>query len=255
MQQYILNDDKLLIRKAEDKLNICEKRAVMTCTGFLNDREQSVLSEAIKPYGDIRTLFYGGYDDAERRILVFLPEYFELEDDMPLTAVRASYYRDYELSHRDFLGALTGSGISREAVGDILVDKGAHTADIIIKKDIKDFVLSEIKNAGRAALDITEIPLSSLHIPVVKTEVFTDTVASPRLDAVAAAGFGISRENASSLVRGGKVFVNRVICQSPDKPVPDGALVNAAGYGKFKVYISGNVSKKGRMFLRIEKFV
>lgn len=255
MQEYLLGDDKLLIRKAEDKMNICEKRGMISCTGFLNEREQGVLEQAIRPYSGIRMLFYGGYDDAQRRMLVFLPEYFELEDDQPLSAVRASYYKEYELSHRDFLGSLTGAGISRDAVGDILVDKDAHTADIIIKNDIKDFVLSEIKNAGRAALDIKEISLSSLHIPIEKTEVFSDTVASPRLDAVASAGFGISRENASSLIRSGKVFVNRVICQAPDKAVPDGAVINAAGYGKFRVYITGSISKKGRMFLKIEKFI
>ncbi len=255
MQEYLLSDDKLLIRKAEDKMNICEKRGTVSCTGFLNEREQAVLEQALKPYSGTKMMFYGGYDGAQRRVLVFLPEYFEIEDSMPLCAVRASYYKDYELSHRDFLGSLTGSGISRDAVGDILVDKDAHTADIIIKNDIRDFVVSEIKNAGRAALEIKEIPLSSLHIPVEKTEIFSDTVASPRLDAVAAAGFGISRENAVSLVRSGRVFVNRVIWQSPDKIVPDGAVINAAGYGKFKVFITGSVSKKGRMFLKIEKFI
>ena len=255
MQEYLFGDDKLLVRKAEDKMNICEKRGIICCTGFLNEREQGVLENSIKPYSGMRMLFYGGYDDAQRRILVFLPEYFELADDPPLSAVRAAYYKDYELSHRDFLGSLTGAGISRDAVGDILVDKEAHTADIIIKNDIKDFVLSEIKNAGRAALDIKEITLSALHIPLEKKEVFSDTVASPRLDAVTAAGFGISRENASSLVRSGKVFVNRVIWQSPDKSVPDGAVINAVGYGKFRVYITGSISKKGRMFLRIEKYI
>lgn len=252
----ILNDeDKLLIRKAEDKMRIADENYMLTSTGFLSDREQSVLSENIKPLSpELKILFFGGYDDSLRRTLVFLPEYLDLYENSPICALRASYYRDYELSHRDFLGAILGLGLSRDAVGDILVDKTSHSADIIIKNEIKDFLLSEFKTAGRATVTLKEIPFSSLNIPAERTITITDTVASPRIDSIASSGFGISREKAVTLIKSGNVFVNRVICTSPDRSVPDGATVNASGYGKFKVYITGNTSKKGRLFIKIEKY-
>ena len=180
-----------------------------------------------------------------------------------MAAIRCSYYKEYDLNHRDFLGALMGLGIEREAVGDIIVSKKACRADIIVQREILPFILSELSSAGRAALKVTEIPLSELENAEREVVTVTDTVASPRIDAIASSGFGVSRENAASLVKSGKVYVDRRLVTDPDRPVSDGALVNAQGYGKFKVYITGkfrvyipgNLSKKGRMFVKIERYV
>ncbi len=247
-------EEKLLVRRALDKLNASEKRYKIMSTGFLNEKEQAILKENIAATDTVNVEMNGGYEDAERMAMVFIPEYCDINDEPQFCALRASYYKDYELTHRDFLGALLGLGISRETVGDILVDKELHTADIIVKTEIKEFILSELKNAGRASLDLKEISLGELHFPKRETEMIRDTVASPRADAIVSSGFGISRDNASTLIKSGRVYINRVICQSPDKTVPDKATVNAVGYGKFKLRITDSVSKKGRIFVEIEKY-
>ena len=72
---------------------------------------------------------FGGYGDAERQMLVYLPEYMDEEslywDDSPVACLRAVYYEGDSLTHRDFLGALMGAGVARETVGDICVGKGS----------------------------------------------------------------------------------------------------------------------------------
>ncbi len=250
----LTDEEKLLVRTLLDKMRLCEKRYCAVSSGFLNEREQSVAAEQITPEAGINMYFDGGYDGAVRCVAVFVPEYAE-EEDSPLCAVRASYYKDYHLTHRDFLGALLGLGLSRDAVGDILVDDENHTADIIIRREILQFVLENFKTAGRASLALKEIRLQDIHIPEQKTVKITDTVASPRVDAIASVGFSISRENAAALVRSGRLSVDRVICQSPDKQLSDGALVSAQGFGKFKLTIPGGISKKGRIFVEILRFV
>lgn len=247
-------EEKLLVRKAQDKLTASEKRYSVTSTGFLNEKEQALLKEQVMASDNVNVELNGGYEDAERRAMVFIPEYCSLDDEPQFCALRASYYKDYELTHRDFLGSVLGLGISRDMIGDILVDKELHTADMIVKTEIKEFILSELKNAGRAALTLKEISLDELHFPKRETEIVKDTVASPRLDAIASSGFGISRENAATLIKSGRVYVNRTLCQSPDKAVADNSTVNAAGYGKFKVRITDSISKKGRIFIEIERY-
>ncbi len=251
----VLNDEeKLLIRSLCDKMRLSEKRYCAVSSGFLNEREQSVASESITPDEGINMYFDGGYDGAVRKVAVFIPEYAE-EETALISAIRASYYKDYTLSHRDFLGAILGLGLSRDAVGDILVDTENHTADIIVRAEILGFLLESFKTAGRATLSLKEIRLADLHIPLEKTVKITDTVASPRIDAIASSGFSISRENASNLVRSGKLSIDRVICQSPDRQVQSGSVISALGYGKFKVTIPGGLSKKGRIFVEILKYV
>ncbi len=247
-------EEKLLIRRAQDKLSASEKRYKVMSTGFLNEKEQELLQKNVTETDTVRIKMYGGYDEAERRIMVFVPEYCDMDEEPQICALRVSYYKDHTLTHRDLLGAILGLGLSRETVGDILVDPELHSADIIIKREIREFVLSEFKNAGRAALGLKDIELGELHFPKRETETVKDTVASPRADAIVSSGFGISRENASMLIKSGKVFVNRTVCQSPDKSVPNDSVVNAAGYGKFKVKITDTVSKKGRIFIEIERY-
>lgn len=255
MARALNDEEKLLVRRAYDKLEICEKRYSVQSTGFLNEREQDVLIPELENAHSVKYAFCGGYEGAERRMLIFIPEYGELDENGLIAAVRCCYYKDYELTHRDFLGSLMGLGIERETVGDILVNRDGCYADIIIKRDMLEFILSELSSAGRAALKVKEIPLSELDKSEKKTVTVTDTVASPRIDAIASSGFGMSRESAAALIKSGKVYVDRRLVTAPDKTVADGALVNAQGYGKFKVYVTGGVSKKGRYFIKIEKYI
>ena len=255
MEKYPNDEMKLLVRRAIDKKDIAEERYCVTATGFLNEREQDVLIKELARTQGARHVFVGGYPEAERRILAFVPEYLELDEGELIGAVLCTYYKDYELTHRDFLGALMGLGIERETVGDILVDKSSHKAFVIAKREMLPFILTNLTSAGRAALKTEETPLSALATVTPETVTVTDTVASPRIDAVVSSGFGVSRENAAALIKSGKVFLDRVLTAEPDKYVSDGSLISASGYGKFKVYISGGVSKKGRMFIKIQKYV
>lgn len=255
MARSLNEEEKLLVRRAYDKLDICRTRYDVTFTGFLNEREQDILLGEIRCTDDVTAIYCGGYENAERRLLAFVPEYCELVPSEILSAIRCSYYKDYELTHRDFLGALMGLGIERQAVGDIIVDKKNFRADIIVKKEIVQFLLSEFVSAGRAKLNVSEIGLDELCESEIETEIFTDTVASPRLDAIVSSGFGISRENAAALVRSGKVYADRRLIDEPDKTVVNGALINALGYGKFRASFDGGKSKKGRLFIKIEKYV
>ena len=89
-------------------------------------------------FGELEGLHsFGGYGAAERKMLVFLPEYVEesalYAEDAPLVCLRATFYTGDSPNHRDFLGALMGSGIARETVGDICVSKGS--CDFFVTSD------------------------------------------------------------------------------------------------------------------------
>ena len=101
------------------------------------------------------------------------------------------WYEGDSLNHRDILGSLMGQGIKREMVGDLLVDK--HSCDLLVCQSIAPFLQQNLVSAGRTKLSVSEIDLHQLHIPVQEVKKIHDTVATLRLDAVAAAGFSTSR--------------------------------------------------------------
>ena len=121
-------EDRLLLAKLWDKIGAAINRNILGSSCFLSPRELE-LSRFL--FGQQEGLIaFGGYGEAERKMLVYLPDYLEEDclygEDSPLVCLRASFYQGDSPSHRDFLGALMGAGIKRETVGDICViyDRG-----------------------------------------------------------------------------------------------------------------------------------
>ena len=130
-------DEKLLIAQIEDKARRCRDACMLTHTGFLSMSE-CVLAEDLSRREALDGILFGGYEDAERRIMAFLPEYWEstwlMNDESPLAVLRVSIPKgSRKLTHRDYLGAILSLGVERGVVGDILVREDG--ADIIILQD------------------------------------------------------------------------------------------------------------------------
>lgn len=264
-----MNEDNMIINRTLDKISQCENKYIMTSTQFLDAHQQSLIRGYFRkehvPYMDddnikpedrpfVRSIFYGGYEDAERMILVNLPDYMSLADSKALVVIDASKAPGGKvLTHRDYLGSLMGLGIKREMVGDILVrDDGA---DIIVLDEIADYVLMNYTKAGRAELSLEIKPIEQLIIPKQKVSVITDTVASLRLDSVASSAFGISRGKAADAIRMGLVFVNHVETTKADAMLKEGDKLSLRGKGKAKLASVGGKSKKDRIYITIERYM
>ena len=256
-----VKEDKILFAHLEDLYDKCVNGYTLGNSGFLDLRQQSLVSDCYKY--DRRVCFYGGYEDAERRICVFLPEwitqnvteYFtDNEEENPVVWIRAyKQSGSRNLSHRDYLGSLTGMGIKREKIGDILVrDDGA---DIAVLRDISDFLLYNYDKAGRTSLKLEMVKSSEIKLPPVRFKEITDTVASLRLDSVLSSAFGISRAKAAEAVRRGIAFVNSSQIIKPDFNVNEGDRLVIRGMGKARLAGIGGNSKKGRTYIRIEKYL
>lgn len=257
-----MNEDKLTVAMAEDKSNQCQHNYMITNTGFLDMRQQTLCKRILGNNPEVKGFFYGGYADAERRVAVFIPDYIgaDTEDalqeyfltngeDNPLALIRAKHNGYKQLSHRDYLGSLTGLGIKREAIGDILVTDGG--ADIIILREMTDFLLTSYGKAGRTYLELTVEDINNIIIPEGLVQEKSDTVASLRLDNVIAAAFGISRTNAAEAVKKGLVFVNNLQTEKVEKLVNEGDKLVLRGKGKVVLKEIGGSTRKDRIFITL----
>ena len=190
-----MNEDELLLAVAEDKIKQCTDRNMPTGTGFLDPHQQSVVRTKFGS-GDAvtRIIYYGGYDDAERVMMICLPDYILMPqqaggntDDINrvisemMCIVRVSHSDRSQasktgrpLSHSDYLGALMGLGIQRESVGDILVRQDG--ADIIVPCEISEYIANELSQAGQSRLDAECVDISELILPVREFKEYRDTV-------------------------------------------------------------------------------
>ena len=248
-------EDRMLLAKLWDKINTGMRKNIPANTCFLSPREQEM---ARYLFGEQPGLYaFGGYPEAERKMLVFLPDYLEedclLEEDTPCVCLRAEFYQGDSLSHRDFLGALMGAGIGRETVGDICV--GESSCDFFVTAEIAPYILQSFTSAGRTHLHISRIPLSQAQIPEPEVKEIRDTLASLRLDSVIASGFRIGRSLASTYVSQGKAAIDGLPCEKPDKAVAEGMKISVRGLGKIKLQAVNGRTKKDRISVIIHRYV
>ena len=248
-------DERLLLGKVWDKQERCRTRNLPEHTAFLTPQEQELCRNMLGAIGVTGNyLFCGGYDGAERKQLHFLPDWAE-EPEESVCALRCSWYQSEELTHRDLLGSLMGLGITRESVGDILVDKAGHAADVLVTDSAAGFLLQEWTQAGRVKMQVQAIDLHDLHIPQAAFREIHDTVASLRLDSIVSTGFSLSRGKAAEAIEGGKVQVNWQDVTKCGAAVATGDVITVRGLGKCELIDLGNPTKKGRFFVTMKRYV
>ncbi len=248
-----MKEDNYLHAQVTEKIKKCENQYIETHTDFLDGRQQALVTSMNKFSQDIETLFYGGYDDAERRIFICVPLYSTLEECQPLTVIRVMKTpRSRELTHRDYLGSVLGLGIKREKIGDILVREDG--ADIIVLKDISEFLLLNYTKAGRTDLSISEVPIDQLIVPEVDKKILKDTVASLRIDTIVSSAFSLPRSKSVEAIKRGVVFVNNLEVTKVDFQISEGDKITLRGKGKVNLIEIGGRSKKDRIYVTFEKF-
>lgn len=240
-------EERMLLVRVCDRIERAMERDTPAATAFLSQREQALVKLLLP---DCR--FFGGVANAERKAAYYLPDYLDEAHyfaDGPIACVRASFYEANALSHRDILGALMGTGIRRDAVGDICLHE--KDCDIFILAELERYLLDNLTEAGRQHLRLAPIPLSEARKEPQKLKELRVTVSSLRLDGVIAAAFHLSRGAALEAIRAGKAQINSLTCLKPDRAVEVGDELALRGCGKLKILREDGETRKGRLALTV----
>ncbi len=245
------DEEKLLKKRAYDKADEAEKYWRMTATRFLSPADAAFLQKELA-FSGIPHLFDGGYEDAERKVCLFLPPYMEKDnafsdENYPLRFLKIGNKAKAELSHRDYLGALLSLGITREVLGDIVVS--GNTAYLICAEEILPYLLLNFEKAGRHPLVLQEVAREDVVLPEPSGEERTGTVSALRLDALAALAFRISREEAKRKIDAGLTSLNHLTVEKADTVCAEGDLISIRGHGRARLKEIGGESRKGRIFV------
>lgn len=239
--------ERMLLVRVCDRLERAMQRDMPAATAFLSQREQALV-RLLLPY----CRFFGGISNAERKLAFWLPDYLTEEDyfaDGPIACLRASFYEENALTHRDILGALMGTGIRRDAVGDICLH--GSSCDIFLLAELERYLLDNLTEAGRQRLRLAPIALSDAVKAPQKMKELRVTVSSMRLDGVISAAFHLSRGAALDAIRAGRAQINSLICLKPDRAVAEGDELSVRGCGKGKLLRIDGETRKGRLAITV----
>ena len=155
-----MEEREVLRGRIRDFWNRTRQGDYLNHTGFLSLDLQSYARQVIReekiptaagsgPY----CAFSGGYEEADRQMLFFVPSYMsgeELADEIAggegaLTCVRIAAVRSgftEPPTHRDYLGSLMNIGITREQIGDIICRE--DEAFVFAVRETAPFICSEV---------------------------------------------------------------------------------------------------------------
>lgn len=239
----------MLIKRHLADLSLrAENGGYFVYSDFLSPSEQALLAECRKE-GMVREYsLFGGYDSAERKMAVFgseeefgyLPEYPAAW--LKIAPVAKKFAEP--LSHRDYLGALMGQGITRDLLGDILLVDG--DAFLLAAESITPYLLenlTEVKHTKVCCTRVDAPPAVAVTLP--DEAVFV--VAGERLDAFVAAIYKLSRSESAALIEKGMVAIDGKVSEKLSITPREGAMISVRGYGRFLyVGIVGD-TRKGKI--------
>lgn len=247
------SEDKLLLARAEDAVSLCEKHSYPHFVGFLDERQQMVLSAYFRHTEGTVICFWGGHEQAEKTMFGVFPDFMDADMMLfPLAPLTFRYRESAHLSHRDFLGTILSSGVRRDKIGDILCFDGKTV--VFAAEEIAAFLCEQVTKVGGEGVTCTV----GLDEPLQFSRTYKDiqmTVASPRLDNVVKALIGSSREKAAAMIVAGLVAVNHQPSENISKTVCEGDVLSIRGAGRFRIVSLSQKTKKERLVLFAQKYL
>jgi photosystem II S4 domain protein len=240
-----------IIDKAEQALKTWE----IILTDFLSPPVLADVQQIFSRLTEVELLTWGGYPQAERqRVGLFRSEVPGDISQIQVAALDiAGNFLFDPATHRDFLGAILGTGLVREKIGDLIV-LGERGAQVIVVPEMVDFLEASLVQVRSVPVKTQRIELGELKIRPPQKKELTTVEASLRLDAIASAGFSLSRSKMTEAIAAGDVRVNWKEITQSSYGVKAGDLISVRGKGRLEVGEVA-VTKKQRYRIQLTRYL
>lgn len=233
-------EDLFLLRRVEDLAFSVERKKISVTTDFLNPFQCKLALSAVHSFSGVEVDISGGYSEAERVVMRLFPD-FRSERALEELAFFTVETPD-SLTHRSVLGSFLGLGVERKKIGDLLL--GEEFVGIIVKREIGSFLEFHLKKIGRSNVSLKPVSADVLRPPKPLFLEKTATVSSLRLDSLISGAFCLSRNEASQVIKAGKIHVDFRLEDRPAFSVDPPALLSLRGKGRVTfVEVSGTTRK------------
>ena len=201
------------IRHLIEISNLAYKTWEICWTNFFPSHIQECILKEFHNLSDMSYFVYGGYANADRaKIACFRKLIQPNTKDLILSFtgkgvnISGNFLFDNP-SQDDFRNFLINHGVNKNMIGDIwtLGERGAQGI-IAFNQDVQKqnkYFLRDVE------VNINFVDLTELRTPIERISKFINTVeASTRIDAIASAGFRISRSKIIEKIKIGLIFLN-----------------------------------------------
>lgn len=231
-------------------------------SGFLTAPEQEECLNRLNQLIELTVISNGGFPQAERRRLRLersenstsdpasnkqtpqeLPEQIPPAEQFKLLEISGNFLFD-PAEAIDFRQALQADGLGVTELGDVLV-RGDRGALAVVSPLAAIALIGKPIQVRTVLCAVAETGWERLPSQMPKPKQITSVEASLRLDAVASAGFAISRNRMAELIRSGKVRIDWKVITNPSRELKPEERVQLEGRGELKLE-SAMLTKRDR---------
>ncbi len=223
-------------------------------TPFVSAKLIEEVKNRFNNLNDITCNFEGGYPSAERKRICFSRSEEGMNSNYQYIPIKGIYIKGNFLFDRakpsDFRNALYELDAQANEIGDIWLvrDRGAQA---ICSQKCADLMHQKISKLREVEITIEALSIDNLEIPFKRPEKVINTVeASTRVDAIASAGFGLSRSKITNQIKQGFLRLNWESTNQPSKSVNIGDLIHLEKKGSLKV-LNIDKTKKERWRIKL----
>lgn len=245
-------EDKLLIAKILDKIEISKKQNRITNSYFLNEFEINLIQKQLQRSKERQYFFFGGYEEAVRKILIAYPDKLEkdivienIDDIINCIKIELPNEIKGQLKHKDYLGTLMSFGLERERIGDIIVyDDRAY---LVVMKENSAYIKNSLKQERKfKKAKIETIDLAKIETKPIEYDNINIIVNSLRIDNIISEILKTSRKIATEYLENEKVTVNYSIETKNHKNIKEKDLLVIRGHGKYIIesFLGENKKRK-----------
>lgn len=242
-----MNDQELCKKRLLDLSKQADIKGIVTFSDFLNLNELNIY-HTVENTLYCNTEVFGGYENAERQMIAFIPDALMFEWNYPIKCIHIvpKYPKFAEkLTHRDILGALMNLGIERNRLGDILCFNIDYY--VFCDESIYPFIIAELNQIRHTMVDLSEESDYRRLQANIQLEERYDMIASNRIDCIIAKAFHLSRSEAAAFLAAEKVFINGKCITNCNQSCEDGVIVSVRGKSRFIFENCNSTSKKGKL--------
>lgn len=261
LKDYQKQEDKICLSQILDKIEFSKTREKIEFTDFLDMYQVSLVQNFLRKMKFERYHLYGGYEEAERKVLLIYPEKYNekmleknYHDILKIVRIDLPDEERGKYSHRNYLGGIVKLGLKREKVGDIIVQE--QGADIIALDDFADILKQQLPSLTR--FENSKIELKEIQDLVkreIKVEQVKIIVPSLRLDNFVSDLARTSRSKASQIIDQERVFVNGQNETKASKQLKLNDVITIRGKGRFVIHEFAGTTRSGRTVVVVEKYV
>lgn len=253
LSKYSLSDKNLIeMVRLLDMAERVEERNTITYSDFLDPYINKVAEEILNRYFHFSYQSNGGYNKAERKIMIMYPNFLENSYiDIPLKVINIEGIDNCK--HGDVLGSLMGLGIKRKKIGDIIVNN--NLIQIIVDNSIASYIEINLTRIGKINAKPIISDIDSIIPHKEKYKEILATVQSLRLDSICAASFNESRSSVVTEIKKNKVKVNHTPIDSPSFLITEKDLISYRGKGRVVLDKIIGTTKKERIKISIKKII